>query len=307
MPLDLKSRIYKAQTIGNVEPIEHMIPYPNLRSLIDGQNIKYGERVVYKDYNLTSSIIYDKAQQIANWLQSKGIQPKERVLVKPMAFPFSVIIPFGIWTLGASIVIDNDDDTEKAIKKTNSKIVLRDDKIINESEKFPTHYEPRYKPLLEDEAAVLIKNSIGYQYSNYNLLVNTNGILQEIDLFSDQSYFVNLKANSMPWLILQVILPLYSGSTVDSQNPTITIGNKGSDFLIREEWNTLEETNPPTIYACNENTAFLSVNKKPLHLTEINENQKPLFIKGHSVMMGYLDEEQSDKAYKNNALHIAKI
>ena len=83
MPLDLKSRIYKAQTVGNVEPIEHMIPYPNLRSLIDGQNIKYGERVVYKDHNLTSNIIYDKAQQIANWLQSKGIQPKNRVLVKP--------------------------------------------------------------------------------------------------------------------------------------------------------------------------------------------------------------------------------
>ena len=108
MPLDLKSRIYKAQTVGNVEPIEHMIPYPNLRSLIDGQNIKYGERVVYKDHNLTSNIIYNKAQQIANWLQSKGIQPKYRVLVKPMAFPLSVIIPFGIWTLGASVVIDND-------------------------------------------------------------------------------------------------------------------------------------------------------------------------------------------------------
>ena len=201
MPLDLKSRIYKAQTVGNVEPIEHMIPYPNLRSLIDGQNIKYGERVVYKDHNLTSNIIYDKAQQIANWLQSKGIQPKDRVLVKPMAFPLSVIIPFGIWTIGASVVIDNDNGTEKAFKKTNSKIVLENDKIINVIEKFPTHYEPIYKPLLEDEAAVLIKNDIGYQYSNYNLLVNTNGILQGIDLFSDQSYCVNLKANSMPWLI----------------------------------------------------------------------------------------------------------
>ena len=77
--------------------------------------------------------------------------------------------------------------------------------------------------------------------------------------------------------------------------------------MIKEKWNTIEETNPPTIYACNENTAFLSVNKKPLHLTEINKNQKPLFIKGHSVMMGYLDEEQSNKAYTNNALHIAKI
>ena len=125
MPLDLKSRIYKAQTVGNVEPIEHMIPYPNLRSLIDGQNIKYGERVVYKDHNLTSNIIYNKAQQIANWLQSKGIQPKDRVLVKPMAFPLNVIIPFGIWTLGASVVIDNDNDTEKAFKKQILKSFLK--------------------------------------------------------------------------------------------------------------------------------------------------------------------------------------
>ena len=162
-------------------------------------------------------------------------------------------------------MIDNDDDTEKAFKKTNSKIVLENDKIINESEEFPTHYEPRYKPLLEDEAAVLIKNDIGYQYSNYNLLVNTNGILQEIDLFSDQSYCVNLKANSMPWLILQVILPLYSGSTIDSQNPTITIGNKNSDFLIKEKWNTIEETNPPTIYTSNQNTPFKAINNKPKH------------------------------------------
>ena len=73
-----------------------------------------------------------------------------------MTFPLSVIIPFGIWTLGASVVIDNDDDTEKAFKKTNSKIVLENDKIINVIEKFPTHYEPRYKPLLEYEAADLI-------------------------------------------------------------------------------------------------------------------------------------------------------
>ena len=40
MSSDLKKRIYQAQCIGNVEPIEHMVPYPNLRSLVDGQNIK---------------------------------------------------------------------------------------------------------------------------------------------------------------------------------------------------------------------------------------------------------------------------
>ena len=40
---DLKKLIYKAQCIGNVEPIEYMVPYPNLRALNEGKvnlNIK---------------------------------------------------------------------------------------------------------------------------------------------------------------------------------------------------------------------------------------------------------------------------
>ena len=43
MKKELKERIYKAQCIGNVEPIEYMIPYPSMRSLIEGQNIKFSQ------------------------------------------------------------------------------------------------------------------------------------------------------------------------------------------------------------------------------------------------------------------------
>ena len=53
MPSDLKERIYQAQCLGNVQPIEHMVPYPNLRALVDGQNIKYGEKLVYANNNLS--------------------------------------------------------------------------------------------------------------------------------------------------------------------------------------------------------------------------------------------------------------
>ena len=53
MDLDIKSRIYQAQCIGNVEPIEYMIPYPSMRSLIEGQNIKYAEQIIIKDRNIT--------------------------------------------------------------------------------------------------------------------------------------------------------------------------------------------------------------------------------------------------------------
>lgn len=44
MSYDMKKEIYQAQCIGNVEPIEYMIPYPSMRSLIEGQNIKYSDR-----------------------------------------------------------------------------------------------------------------------------------------------------------------------------------------------------------------------------------------------------------------------
>ena len=70
---DLQQRIYQAQCLGNVEPIEHMVPYPNLRALVDGQNVKYGKKMVYADLGLTSDKVYRLAQQTANWLISEGI------------------------------------------------------------------------------------------------------------------------------------------------------------------------------------------------------------------------------------------
>ena len=124
MSSDLKKRIYQAQCIGNVEPIEHMVPYPNLRSLVDGQNIKYGEKMVYADLNLTSDKIYRLAQQTANWLVAEGIKPKDRILIDKLPFPQTEILAFGIWTLGASMVITGDGDLVGAKKTISPAIVI---------------------------------------------------------------------------------------------------------------------------------------------------------------------------------------
>ena len=45
MKKSIKTRIYNAQCIGNVEPIEYMIPYPSMRSLIEGQTIKFSNEI----------------------------------------------------------------------------------------------------------------------------------------------------------------------------------------------------------------------------------------------------------------------
>ena len=117
MKSELQKRIYRAQCIGNVEPIEHMVPYPNLRALVDGQNVKYGEKMVYADLGLTSDKVYRMAQQTANWLVSEGVQPKDRIIIDQLPFPQCEIIAFGIWTLGSSLVLTGDGDLNGAINQ----------------------------------------------------------------------------------------------------------------------------------------------------------------------------------------------
>ena len=308
MSSDLKKRIYRAQCIGNVEPIEHMVPYPNLRSLVDGQNIKYGEKMVYADLGLTSDKIYRLAQQTANWLIDKEVKPKDRILIDKLPFPQTEILAFGIWTLGATIVITGDEnlvEAEEAISPTKTINIETD--YFEKIKSFPENYDPTIKPLLQHEAMIYWDKGKGIRLSHYNLLVNANGIQHAIDLFENQTYHVNLEPNSTAWIILQAILPLYTGAPLTANNPDMTIGINKGDYKICFEWDSLEETSPPSLYVCNENTAFLSMNKSPIHLSAFDNDTNPTKISGHSVMMGYIDNKLNEKAYLKDSLKINKI
>ena len=308
MSSDIKKRIYRAQCIGNVEPIEHMVPYPNLRSLVDGQNIKYGEKMVYADLGLTSDKIYRLAQQTANWLIDKEVKPKDRVLIDKLPFPQTEILAFGIWTLGATIVITRDEnlvEAEEAISPTKTINIETD--YFEKIKSFPENHDPTFKPLLQHEAMIYWDKGKGIRLSHYNLLVNANGIQHAIDLFENQTYHVNLEPNSTAWVILQAILPLYTGAPLTANNPDMTIGINKGDYKICFEWDSLEETSPPSLYVCNENTAFLSINKSPIHLSAFDNDTHPTKISGHSVMMGYVDNKLNEKAYLKDSLKINKI
>ena len=305
MPSDLKERIYQAQCLGNVQPIEHMVPYPNLRALVDGQNIKYGEKLVYADNKLTSDNIYSMAQQTANWLSSMGITPSDRILVEKLPFPQNEILAFGIWTLGASMILTGDNNIQEATKNASPSLFINNKlDYFEKIKKFPTAYNPDYKPLLADEAMVFWNNGKGIKLSHYNLLVNANGVQHAIDLFEDQTFYVDLEPKSMAWVILQVILPLYSGAPLTSKDPDIFLGEIEGDFLIKFDWAELKETTPPSLYILNENTAFISMNKTAIHLTGMNNSKKPTELTGHSIMMGYLDDKLNEKVFKNESLKI---
>jgi len=62
MTTSLADRIYRAQCIGNVEPIEYKVPYPSTQSLIEGQNIKFSDQVIYEKENITNLQFYELVQ-----------------------------------------------------------------------------------------------------------------------------------------------------------------------------------------------------------------------------------------------------
>jgi len=302
---DLKKQIYQAQCIGNVEPIEYMVPYPNLRSLIDGQNIKYGEKMVYAQLGLTSDKLYRMAQQAANWFISLGVRPSDRIMLETLPFPESEVAALGAWTLGCSIIIIGDADFDGAKKATQPKLIISNTmEWMEKIKSFSEEFNPDFKSLLEDEAVVFWKNNTGIRLSHYNILVNTNGIQHAIGLYENQSFYVHIEANSMPWVVLQIVLPLYTGAPIDKENADLTFGESKSDYLIQYNWSSIKNSQPNELKVCNENTAFISIGNRPIHLTAVDDINQPKGVSGHSVMMGYLDDTINRKVFTNRELLI---
>ena len=302
---DLKKLIYKAQCIGNVEPIEYMVPYPNLRALIEGQNIKYGKKMVYADYGLSSDKIYRMAQQAANFFTSLGVNPNERIMIQSLPFPESEIAILGAWTLGSSLVFSSDDNYGNAIKVAKPSLIITEGmQFLEKINEQPDKFVPKIKAFLKDEAVVFWTGGNGIRLSHYNILVNTNGIQHAINLYEDQFFDIKIEANSMPWVILKVVLPLYSGAPISKDKADITFGEKDADYIINYNWNSISNSLPNELNVCNENSGFISIGKKPIHLTEVNDLNKPTTVNGHSVMMGYLDKNENKKVFKKGRLYI---
>ena len=87
MKKSIKTRIYNAQCIGNVEPIEYMIPYPSMRSLIEGQTIKFSNEILMEKLKITNHDFYSYVQQTSNWLDDLGIKPKSRLILPQLKYP----------------------------------------------------------------------------------------------------------------------------------------------------------------------------------------------------------------------------
>ena len=299
--------LYRAQTIGNIEPIEYMIPYPNTQSLIEGQTIKFGEQIIYKDYGISNMDLYKKIKQTANWLTSQRIKPKDNVIIEKLDFPQSELILLGLWQLGArGVILEN--EGLSIDKRLSAKKLKIEKNFFEEIASYSSDFIPDYKALLSETAVNVIMENKIILLSHYGLLVNTNSLLKILDIKPGQSFFSDIYPQSSSWVVIKLLLPIYSGCVYSKNDPVITISynnleqNKG--FLIRNDWENFENFKSNHIGICTENSAAFCVGKKPLHLTDFKINNKKICIKGHSVMNGYIDKNKM--AFEEDYLIVKK-
>jgi len=307
MKTDLEKRIYQAQCIGNVEPIEYMIPYPSMRSLIEGQNIKFSEQVIIEDSSITNLKFYGLVQQTAHWLDSIGLKPRERIIISELEYPQAEILLYGIWHLGAIAVIPENMDVERVKQKSDTSLLVDQGiDLFKNIKDFPTNFEPKYKPLLNDEALVTFEKEQGIRLSHYNLLVNVNSIQKALSIKSRTRYKSRLEPRSTAWVVFQAILPIYCGCIFTDKKADITISDKdqNSTFYMRKDLKNLAQFKDNHLAICPENTAVLSRGTSPIHLTDLTLEENTLAIRGHSVMMGYLNDSKNESSFRNKTLYI---
>jgi len=311
MNSDLKNRIYSAQCFGNIEPVEFMMPYPNIFSLVEGQNVKYKDALLYKDLSITNKEFLDLTNRAASWLTSIGGKPESRIFLPSLPFPYSEIMAFAIWNLGGTVVLTDDEYPPKRKDFECLNLISLEVDIKRELSKSNPDFIPKFRSNLLDEALILLEKDNGIQLSHYSLLVNANGVKISLGLQRGSSVKVNISPNTTAWVVLQAILPFYTGTDITHEKADTTFGLpeqfENPDYLIQPEWTSIEKTDPPTLYLLSENGGILSINDEPIHLTNFKIYNKKLVISGHSVMMGYINDAKNETCFRENSLIIDNI
>ena len=301
------SPIYKAQTIGNIEPIEYMIPYPSTQAILEGQIIKYKNEKVFKDYGFTNIEFFNSIQRVSNWLNDQGILPKDKVVIDENSFLNSILLLYGLWHIGA-VAVFLERETHSSKLKLNIKCLDYSGDLIKITESHSSHFIPKYKPLLNDDAVVVVSNNKTVFLSHYGLLVNANGLQKLLNLKQQQSFFCKIKPKTSFWVVLCAILPIYAMAIFTSKSPSILLTYDDIDvkdgFKLREDWVNINNYKINELALCKENSAVLALNNSPIHLTDYKIIEDELWLKGHSLMNRYFEKDKM--VFKDDYLIIKK-
>lgn len=318
----LADRIYQAQCYDSVEPIEYMTPYPNLGTLIVGQNIKLANKIWYLPQMLSYADLLQRINQTANWLEQSGITNHDRVYLANCPTPEAEILAHAIWLVGGSVVIGS--NLQQILGCCQPKLIIgkstadvggvdiipigeEENQFPKVSEKYPPEYHSKHKALLSDEALVFWNGHRGIRLSHYNLLINSNGTLSQLVPDQDTTMRIKLPAATTAWAVLQAILPIYAGIGMSPDEGDLGIGiekSKATDYYLNYD---LKSTlvDDLQIHILPEATAVLKIGDRPIQLTKIAvTGDGKIIVSGHSVMMGYTDNIINEQSFTEAGLEL---
>jgi hypothetical protein len=305
----ISDRIYNAQCFGNIEPVEYIVPYPNIFSLLEGENIKFGKNYLFLDQKITNNDFLILINKASNWLRENKIDIKSRVLIENIDFPIAEIIIFAIWASGSSVILSQEPIRKKDLAKVNPAMIINNINCptLDSLNKYPGEFIPYFRPSLHHEALLFYKKNTFIQLSHYNLLVNTSGTCKHLDLKRGATIKINIPSTTTTWIILQLLLPLYAGMSITNKDSDITIGLEdqynNADYIIKMKWDKISNKEN-IIHILEENTGVICIGDKPIHMTSIKIGEGNISIKGHSIMMGYTDKKSNTSIFNNKSMII---
>lgn len=204
---DTQQNILNAQTLRGRPPQSRLVPYRNLRHLLDNRAMESPNKVFLIHYDkdgnrdeLTYAAFNARVNQTANLLLALGVKRGDRVSTIAYNHADTVIIYFACWKIGAMVAPQNvaEDDQRIAYILRNSEAVIalvrseyleRAEQIIHGTDEGlgvsnirqiiqvggePTAAYPHYQSLLEQHATIL-DAADNTTLDDESLLVYTSG------------------------------------------------------------------------------------------------------------------------------------
>ena len=95
----------KAQHVRGVPPSEIMIPYPNIRSLLESQTNFFKDKIfiIYEDEKISYNDFFKKVNQFSNFLINNNFDQNNLYSIYSNKPFFFLIELFAIWNIGGKI------------------------------------------------------------------------------------------------------------------------------------------------------------------------------------------------------------
>ena len=330
----LQANRESAQSIRGVPPSEIMTPYPSIRSLLDSQVRRYGDRTFFiiegkNGYEeISFSQFLKQVSQCANYLRRNKIEFGNTVCITSNEPLIMLTQLFGVWAVGGTVDL---------ISQSSS--IFPNDPIEFENAldgEADTAAVGKKSKLADDSLRIDNGNDLTVILSHYNLIANGMAIAERFN-FSDND--ILLCPNPVCELLTLsggVMTALYAGCrilfTKDGSTDnlselvhtafscTATLGCEVDEIVVpHTSFSEVNRSQVTTGFFMPELTGFASFSQAsekvmenlipvgtPLHLCEMTildksgeelPNGKPgqIAVRGHNVMKGYFNNKKANR------------